>query len=83
MVRKLATTVRCVPRYGYPDTEVRTIDVDVSRDAEEQELLDAVRYWFASRGIAEAVYDIDVDDNGHFAIVNDEAYANSWGTPLL
>jgi len=82
-MRKTATTIRCVPRYGYAATEVRTIDIDVPDDVDERELLDAVRFWFASRGIADAIYDLDTDDNGYFVIVNDEAYANDWGTPLL
>ena len=62
---------------------MRTIDLDVADGAEEEELLEAVRFWFASRGIADAVYDITVDDDGYFVIVNDEAYALEWGTPLL
>ena len=82
-MRKTATTVRCVPRYGYDNTEVRVVDLDLARDAEESELFEALRYWFNSRGIAEAIYDFDVDDNGFFAIINDEVYEESWGTPLL
>ena len=50
---------------------------------DELELREALRFWFASRGIADAIYDIEVDDNGYFAIVNDEAYAHKWGKPLL
>ena len=83
MAERTATTIRCVPRYGFVNTQVRTIDLDVPTSAEERELLELLRYWFASRGIADAVYDIDVDDSGYFAIVNDEAYLHDWGTRLL
>lgn len=82
-MRKTATTMRCVPRYGYDSTEVRTIDLDVAPGADEPELRERVRFWFAVRGIADALYDLDVDDNGFFAIINDEAYAQSWGTSVL
>lgn len=82
-MRKTATTIRCVPRYGFARTEVRTIDLEIPHGADEPELLEGLRFWFASRGIADAVYGIDVDDNGYFAIVNDEAYEQHWGTPLL
>ncbi|MFH1748584.1 MAG: hypothetical protein ABIG44_16235 [Planctomycetota bacterium] len=82
-MKKIATTIRCVPRFGYANTEVRTVDLDVARDAEETELYEALRYWFMTHGIVDAVYDTDVDDNGYFAIINDEAYSHKWGTPLL
>ena len=82
-MRKTATKIRCVPRYGYDDTEVRTIDLDITHNDDENELLRALRFWFASRGVADAVYDLAVDDNGFFAIVNDEAYAFDWGTPVF
>ncbi len=75
--------IRCVPRFGYDNTEVRTIDLDVSQHAEEEELRHAVYFYFAARGISDAVYDVAVDDDGWFAIINDEAYDNAWGTPLL
>lgn len=82
-MKKTATTIRCVPRCGFESTEVRSIELDLPHDAEDGEVLEALRFWFASRGIADAVYDVDVDDNGYFAIVNDEAYQHEWGTPLL
>ena len=75
--------IRCVPRFGYDNTEVRTIDLEVAREAEEEELRQAVYFYFAARGISDAVYDIAVDDNGYFAVINDEAYDVQWGTPLL
>jgi hypothetical protein len=40
-------------------------------------------FYFAARGISDALYDITVDDDGFFAVVNDEAYEMQWGTPLL
>lgn len=82
-MRKTALMVRCVPRYGFGQTEVRMIDLDLPRDAEEDQLRNAIYFYFASRGIADALYDIQVDDNGYFAVINDEAYAASWGTPVL
>jgi hypothetical protein len=81
-MRKTLTTVRCVPRCGFDFTEVRTVDLEL-RDLDEETLLDALRLWFAERGIADAVYAIEVDDNGPLAIVNDEAFCQGWGEPLL
>jgi len=80
--KKTATEIRCVPRYGYEHTEVRTVHVDLPRGAEEDELRDALTFYFASRGVSDAVYDIEVDDYGFFAVINDEAYAFEWGTAL-
>lgn len=82
-MRKTALMVRCVPRFGYGNTEVRLIDLDVPRDVEERQLRDAIFFYFASRGIADALYDIQTDDNGYFAVINDEAYDINWGKPLL
>jgi hypothetical protein len=82
-MRKTLTTLRCVPRYGYDHAEVRTIDLDLLDTTDEHELLAAAQNWFAHRGIADAVYDIAVDDNGFFVIVNDEAYRHAWGEALL
>jgi hypothetical protein len=82
-VRRLATTVRCVPRIGYSNTEVRTIDVGISDEAESHDLRDAVNFWFTSHGIADAVYDIGWDNDGIYAVINDEAYVVNWGRPLL
>lgn len=82
-MKKTALMIRCVPRYGYENTEVRTIDLDIPRDAEETVLRDALTFYFASRGISDALYDISVDDDGFFAVINDEAYETPWGRPLL
>lgn len=82
-MKRTATTIRCVPRYGYPGTEVRTLDLDLPEDLEDDALLEALRLWFALRGLPQAVYDLGVDNDGYFAIINDEAYSRAWGTPLL
>lgn len=83
MMKKIVTTLRCVPRLGLPNTGLRVIDLDVAEDAEDRELLDAASAFFANKGIADAVYDIDVDDDGFFAIINDEAYERDWGLAVL
>jgi hypothetical protein len=75
--------VRCVPRFGYDNTEVRTVDLDLPRDADENELLGALHFYFAGRGIPDAVFDIACDDNGFFAVINDEAFEWDWGKPLF
>ena len=62
IMRKTVTTLRCVPRFGYEHAQVRTIDLDLFDAADEQELLTALRTWFAQRGIADAVYDVSTDD---------------------
>lgn len=82
-MRKTALMLRCVPRFGFDNSEVRTIDLDVPPGVEEEELRHAVQFFFSSRGISDALYDIDVDDYGFFAIINDEIYDWDWGTPLL
>jgi len=82
-MRKTLTTIRCVPRYGYEHAQVRTVDLELLDTASEQELLAALRTWFAQRGIPDAVYDVAVDDNGFFGIINDEAYHEDWGEAVL
>jgi hypothetical protein len=82
-MRKTLTTVRCVPRYGYEYAQVRTVDIELLDVADERELLAALRTWFAQRGVADAVYGLATDDNGHFAIINDEAYQEDWGEPIF
>jgi hypothetical protein len=82
-MRKTALMIRCVPRCGFDNTEVRTVDLELPHDADEGTVREALTFFFAARGISDALYDVDVDDNGYFAVVNDEAYASNWGTPLL
>ena len=82
-MRKTLTTVRCVPRFGYEYAQVRTVDLELLDTANEHEVLDALRTWFAQRGISNAVYDLAVDDSGFFGVINDEAYQENWGQPVL
>lgn len=82
-MKKTALMLRCVPRCGFDHTEVRTVDLDVPRDAEEAQLRSALQIYFAVRGVSDAIYDITVDDDGFFAVINDEAFEREWGTPLL
>ncbi len=83
VMRKMATSIRCVPRYGFDNTEVRSVSLAVQDENEERELHEALQYWFLSRGISNAIYAFDVDDNGYFAIINDEVYDKRWGTPIF
>lgn len=80
---KTATTIRCVPRFGYEQTEVRAVELELRHEADERDLLAALTQWFHVRGVHDAIYDLQTDDDGFFAIVNDEAYEHDWGTPLL
>ena len=82
-MKRTATTIRCVPRYGYESTNVRTIDLDLDADVDERGLLAALRTWFAQRHLPEAVFDVGVDEDGYFAVINDETFAEDWGTPLI
>ncbi|MBK9126666.1 MAG: hypothetical protein IPM13_02555 [Phycisphaerales bacterium] len=82
-MRKTAYMVRCVPRYGFDNTEVRTIDLDLPPFAEHDELEHALGFYFASRGISDAVFAIECDADGYFAVINDEVYERQWGKPLL
>ncbi len=82
-MRKTLTTVRCVPRFGYEHAEVRTVDLDLVDTADERELRSVLQNWFAHRGIADAVFDVAADNNGFFAVINDEVYREDWGEALL
>jgi hypothetical protein len=82
-MKKTALQVRCVPRVGCENTEVRTLDLDLPHDTSEATLHNALCFFFASQGISDAVYAVDVDHYGFFAVINDEAYEYAWGTPLL
>lgn len=82
-MERTVTTIRCVPRYGYDFTNVREVELDLPTADHEHALHQALSRWFAERSIADAVYDIDVDDDGFFAIINDETYYEEWGAPLL
>lgn len=79
---RVITKMRCVPRFGYDFTEVRTVELEISHGAEEEQLHRALNHWFLQYGIEEAVFTIDVDDDGFFAVINDEAYHQPWGTPV-
>jgi hypothetical protein len=82
-MKRVATTVRCVPRYGFENTEVRTIDLEGVEDFDEAQFREALERWFAQHGIADAVYSIEADNNGYFAVINDEVFAEHWGARLL
>lgn len=81
-MNRVTTTLRCVPRLGLEHTGLRVIDLEIMPDADDRSLYLAVETFFAQRGIAEAIYDIDYDDDGPLAIINDEAYLNRWGEML-
>ena len=81
-MRRTLTNVRCVPRYGYDYAQVRTVELDLPESWEEGELRTVLGVYFSSRGIESAIYDIDADDDGFFAIINDEAYQAEWGETL-
>ena len=82
-MKKTLTTIRCVPRFGYDHADVRTVELDLIDEVDENELLYVLRAWFEARGITDAVFDVEFDDDGIFAIVNDEAYHEQWGESLL
>ncbi len=82
-MKRTLTTLRCVPRFGYDFTEVRTVDLDLEPDYDELALEAALHDYFTRLGIADAVFGIATDDDGFFAIINDEAYHHDWGERLL
>lgn len=82
-MKKTLTSIRCVPRFGYDYTQVRSIDLEINDLHDEVEIARSVKRWFAIHGIADALYAIEVDDNGFFAVVNDEAFQQNWGAPIL
>jgi hypothetical protein len=81
-MKRTLTQIRCVPRFGYDHTSVRLIEVDTPA-ANHEALMDALRNWFAMRGMTDAVFALDFDDDGAFAIVNDEAFHHEWGESVL
>jgi hypothetical protein len=82
-MKRTLTTVRCVPRYGYDHAQVRTVDLELP-EGWDDELLDGIlATWFAQRGIADAVFAIEVDDDGYFAVINDEAFHEEWGESVF
>ena len=82
-MKRTTTTFRCVPRLGLDYTELRVVDLDLSDSDNEAEIRAALVEFFAHRGISDAVYDVDIDNDGYLAIINDEAYVEEWGTPVL
>lgn len=82
-MRSVLTTIRCIPRLGYNYTDVRTIELALATGSSEAEAHDALASWFADRGMPEAVYDLNLDDEGFCAVINDETYQHEWGAPLL
>ena len=81
--KRISTRVRCVPRFGYDYANVREVEVDVDNPHDDAELHEALVRYFAYLSIADAVFDVDVDDDGYFAVINDEAYARDWGDVLF
>lgn len=81
--KKLLTTVRCLPRCGFAGTEVRLVQLDLRGDSDESLLKEELQAWFESLGIDDAIFDVGVDADGPFAVVNDDAYSSDWGDPLL
>jgi hypothetical protein len=79
LMNRVTTTLRCVPRLGLDHTGLRVIDIDIASDADDRALFLATELYFAQRSIADAIFDIDYDDDGPLAIINDEAYLQSWG----
>ncbi len=82
-MRRTQTLLRCVPRYGYNYADVRTIEVELPPDLGPAGVQRVAQSWFTMRGMSDAVFAIEQDEDGPFAIVNDEAYLEDWGRPLL
>ncbi|MBK9120958.1 MAG: hypothetical protein IPM18_15365 [Phycisphaerales bacterium] len=82
-MKKTAYMLRCLPRCGFDHTEVRMVDLDLTPHADVEVVREALTLFFAVRGISEAVYAVDFDHDGPYAIINDEAYEHAWGTPLF
>ena len=78
-MKRVLTAIRCVPRLGLSGTQLRILELDVPEEATEQELLAVLRQWFAQRGLADAVYDVQVDRDGLLAVINDDAFEQAWG----
>lgn len=81
--KRTALLMRCIPRFGYQNTEVRMIDLDVSPESQMRDIWQRVNVYFAARRIHDAVYDVGVDNDGYYAVINDEAFGQDWGKPVL
>jgi len=82
-MKRVATSIRCVPRFGYEGTQMRMLELDLPAELDDETLQRSLDHYFAHLGIADAVYDITVDDDGYFAVLNDEAFDDDWGTPIF
>ena len=82
-MKRTLTTVRCVPRFGYEFAQVRSVDLDLPEGWDDDDLKLMLTTWFAQRGIADAVYSVEADDDGFFAVINDEVFHEQWGEELL
>ncbi|MBI5863282.1 MAG: hypothetical protein HZB38_01970 [Planctomycetes bacterium] len=82
-MKKTVTSIRCVPRFGYDYAQVRSIDLDLPEGWDDDDLRTALTHFFAYRSIADAVFAVEADDDGFFAIINDEAYQHEWGEALF
>lgn len=82
-MRKTATSIRCVPRLGLDNTQVRTVDLDLPENWDETDLQVVLSNWFGARGVGDAIYAIEVDPDGFFAVINDEAFEQAWGEALM
>jgi hypothetical protein len=82
-MKRTLTTIRCVPRYGYDFASVRTVDLDLPEGWDDDDLKPILETWFGQRGIADAVYAVEVDDDGFFAVINDEVFHVAWGEELF
>ena len=83
MRKRTLTTIRCVPRFGYDFASPRTIDFDLPHHFDENDLEGVMLEWFSARDLVDALFAVEFDDEGYFAIVNDEAFHVEWGEPLI
>lgn len=81
--KKISTTIRCVPRFGFANTQVREILVDTEDAFDDAQLYDAIVEFFGAYGFVDAVFDFDQDEDGYFAIINDDTFEGEWGKVLI
>jgi hypothetical protein len=82
-MKRTATTIRCIPRLGLDSTQVRVIEVDLPEGWDDRDLQVILDGWFRQHGASEAVYSVEVDNDGYFAIINDDAFERTWGEEIV
>ena len=83
-MRKTVTTIRCVPRYGYGHAQVRAVDLELYDAADEKRAAQRARALVRpARHRRTPSLTSRWTTTGFFAVINDDAYLDSWGEAIF